>query len=269
MSYGHQKQNIASSGQQQLFDNDASSFVTNEKPSISDNEKASEDTIEKRLKLLSLEKKVIGFYLSGHPMDEYNTEINSMAINKISYYFDKLFSGAISVGSPENATISGVILNIRSQRIGQDKFINIITVDDDSARIDVVVYSDIYLKYQNIIKESEILFFGGVISIDEFNSSLSLKASKIFNIEDARQKYSKEIQLLLNGNLSDDKFLQRIIEILEPHRNGNCPLTIKCISNGHIIPFNLDNKWFINPTSSLINNLKDLLGKENIIVKYQ
>ncbi len=269
MSYGHQKQNIASSGQQQLFDNDASSFVTNEKPSISNNEKASEDTTEKRLKLLSLEKKVIGFYLSGHPMEEYNTEINSMAINKISYYFDKLFSGTISAGSPENATISGVILNIRSQRIGQDKFINIITVDDSSARIDVVVYSDVYLKYQNIIKENEILFFGGIISIDEFNSSLSLKASKIFNIEDARQKYSKEIQLLLNGNLSDDKFLQRIIEILEPHRNGKCPLTIRCISNGHIIPFNLDNKWFINPTSSLINNLKDLLGKENIIVKYQ
>ena len=33
--------------------------------------------------------------------------------------------------------------------------------------------------------------------------------------------------------------------------------------------WNLDKEWFINPTSMLINNLSDLIGRENIIVKYQ
>jgi len=31
----------------------------------------------------------------------------------------------------------------------------------------------------------------------------------------------------------------------------------------------LDKKWQIDPSASLINNLKNLLGKENIKVKYQ
>ena len=153
--------------------------------------------------------------------------------------------------------------------MGQDKFINILTVDDSSGRLEVIVYPDIHQQYQDIIKENEILFFAGVISMDEYNSGLSLKVTKIFDIENARQRYSKEIELLLTPDLSNDDVLQKIVGLLEPHKNGKCPLTIKCISNKHIVPLNLNNEWLINPSSTLINSLSDLLGKENIIVKYQ
>ena len=89
---------------------------------------------------------------------------------------------------------------------------------------------------------------------------------KIFDIENARQRYSKEIELLLTPDLSNDDILQKIVSLLEPHKNGKCHLTIKCISDKHIVPLNLNNKWLINPSSTLINSLSDLLGKENIIV---
>ena len=269
MSYGHHKQSSKSSGQQELFENKSDSFVSNGNGDFKKDKYFVEDTRTSRLNKLFLERKVIGFYLSGHPINEYSSEINAMSINKIDTYLKRLYSASSTSDFSESTTISGVIINIRSQRMGKDKFINILTVDDSSGRLEVIVYPDIHQQYQNIIKENEILFFAGVISIDEYNSGLSLKVTKIFNIENARQRYSKEIELLLTPDLSNDDILQKIVGLLEPHKNGKCPLTIKCISGKHIVPLDLNNEWLINPSSTLINSLSDLLGKENIIVKYQ
>ena len=82
-----------------------------------------------------------------------------MSINKIDTYLRRLYSTSSTSDFSENTTISGVIINIRSQRMGKDKFINILTVDDSSGRLEVIVYPDIHQQYQDIIKENEILFW--------------------------------------------------------------------------------------------------------------
>ena len=169
----------------------------------------------------------------------------------------------------EHGTVSGVIINIRSQRMGQDRYINILTIDDSTHRLEIILFSDVYEKYRNLIKENEVLFFSGVIAMDDYNGDLSMKATKVIDMESARVQYSKEIELFILPEHINDNILEKIINILEPHKNGKCPLTIKCLSNQHIVPLDIDNQWLINPSSNLINGLSDLLGKENIIVKYQ
>ena len=266
ISYGQQKQTSKTSGQQELFENKSDSFSA--KNNLDLTKYQIKDTMDSRLKILSLEKKVLGLYMSGHPINEFLPEIQSMSIKNIESYFEKYLTNK-DPNYSEQITVSGVITNDRRQKAGKDKFIKIITIDDSSARLDVVVYSDIYERYQDMIKENEILFFSGTLAVDDYNGSLSLKATSILDIENIRQKYSKKIELLITSDLSDDKILSQLTNLLEPHKNGKCPLIIKCISDKHVVPLNLNNEWHINPSSILINNLSDLLGRENIIVKYQ
>jgi DNA polymerase-3 subunit alpha len=192
-----------------------------------------------------------------------------MSIKSIASYFDKLYSADIDDDFSEHGTVSGVITSIRSQRMGKDRFINILTVDDSTHRLEIILFSDVYEKYRNLIKENEILFFSGVIAMDDYNGDLSMKATKVIDMDSARQQYSKEIELFILPEHINDNILERIINLLEPHKNGKCPLTIKCLSNQHIVPLELNSEWLINPSSALINGLSDLLGKENIIVKYE
>ena len=152
--------------------------------------------------------------------------------------------------------------------MGQDRFINIITIDDSTHRLEIIIYPDVFEKYRSLIKENELLFISGIIAMDDYNGDLSMKASKIIDLDSARQKYSKEVEIFLSSELINDKTLLKIVSLLEPHKNGKCPLVIKCLSQKHIVPLNLDQEWFINPTSILIDNLSDLVGKENIVVKY-
>jgi DNA polymerase-3 subunit alpha len=265
IKYGQQKQNTKNMGQHELFENKSESFSA---AMINNNIEVKRETIGSRLKSFNLEKKVLGFYLTGHPVNEYQDEIQSMSIKNINSYFDSLYKNSNDDFS-ELATVCGVIINSRIQRMGQDRFINILTIDDSTHRLEIIVYPDIYEKYQSLIKENEILFISGVIAMDEYNGDLSMKANKIIDLDSARQQYSKEVEIFLSSEFINDKTLAKVVNLLEPHKNGKCPLTIKCLSQKHIVPLNLDQEWFVNPSSMLINNLSDLLGKENIIVKYQ
>ena len=270
IAYGQQRQTTVSMGQKELFSNDSKTVMKNGGQQngfeITHINKTHTDN---RLEILSQEKNMIGFYLSGHPITEFQNEISEMGIQDINSYYTHFYSNSTVNHTTQNSTVCGVIINIRQQRIGQDKFINIITVDDSTARIQIILYSEIYFKYKNMIEENNILFFHGKMGIDEFDSQLTLRASMIFDFEEARKKFSKKIELTLNSEKSDTKLLNNIDHILKPYKNGNCQLTIKCVTKNHSVPLVLDKKWYIVPSTTLINNLKDLLGNENIKVKYQ
>jgi len=265
MKYGQHKQISKNTGQHELFENKSES-ISIDTASIESNH--IKETLDARLKSFNLEKKVLGFYLTGHPVNEYREEIDAMSIKSIDTYFQHYYEKDPMDSFSEPATISGVIINKRIQRMGQDRFINIITIDDSTHRLEIIIYPDVFEKYRSLIKENELLFISGIIAMDDYNGDLSMKASKIIDLDSARQKYSKEVEIFLSSELINDKTLLKIVSLLEPHKNGKCPLVIKCLSQKHIVPLNLDQEWFINPTSILIDNLSDLVGKENIVVKY-
>lgn len=265
MKYGQHKQISKNTGQHELFENKSES-ISIDTTSIDSNH--IKETLDARLMSFNLEKKVLGFYLTGHPVNEYREEIDAMSIKSIDSYFQHYYEKDPMDSFSEPATISGVIINKRIQRMGQDRFINIITIDDSTHRLEIIIYPDVFEKYRSLIKENELLFISGIIAMDDYNGDLSMKASKIIDLDSARQKYSKEVEIFLSSELINDKTLLKIVSLLEPHKNGKCPLVIKCLSQKHIVPLNLDQEWFINPTSILIDNLSDLVGKENIVVKY-
>ena len=118
-------------GQHELFENKSESFSTKK---ISDHIQVKRETVGDILKSFKLEKKVLGFYLTGHPVNEYHDEIESMSIKNINSYFKRLYKNSNDDFS-EPATVCGVIINSRIQRMGQDRFINILTIDYSSHRL--------------------------------------------------------------------------------------------------------------------------------------
>ena len=85
------------------------------------------------MEILKNEKKVLGLYLSGHPIAEYESEIKSMGFNSINFYLNKINDG-LKENYSEYISLSGVIVDSRVQRVGSDRFINILSIDDSSGQ---------------------------------------------------------------------------------------------------------------------------------------
>ena len=205
-------------------------------------------------------------HLSGHPINEYKAEISSMSIKPILSYISDFQTQSLI--PTDNIILCGVITKQRLQKIGKDKYIKILTVDDSSSKIEIILYSELIETNQENIIDNQLYFITGQLSFDDYSGSLNMKASSIMDLEKTRTRYSKGIELLIKESKTNDDTLEKLSSILEPHKNGKCPVIIKCVSNNHVVPMKLNNEWHINPTTDIIDNLGDLLGSENIIVKY-
>ena len=111
MSHGLKKQIDLASGQSELFLSEQNSIL---ETNINTNPKYNPSNME-----LIRERKVLGHYLSSHPINKYKKELTDMNLKNISE-----ISKIITTNSQEkvNTTISGVIIDSRSQKIGKNKY---------------------------------------------------------------------------------------------------------------------------------------------------
>ena len=207
MSQGQKKQLDIASGQSELFSDEKNlpiSAVKKEQAIIN----PSNDELVR-------ERKVLGYYLSSHPINKYKDELYDMKLKKISELNNTIIN---NTSSKITTTVSGVILDSRSQKIGKSKYINIFKVDDGSQYINISFFEEKYLKYKNLLREDSILFFHGESFIDDYDSQLSMRAENVFTLDEAREKFSKYIKIILSSdNITKDKIhavkklLQKII----------------------------------------------------------
>ena len=137
MSHGLKKQIDLASGQSELF--------SSEKNPIKDTNSSTKYRPTPSNTELIRERKVLGHYLSSHPINKYRSELIAMNLKDISE-----ISKIITAGSVDklNTTISGVIIDSRSQKIGKNKFINIFKVDDGNGHINISFFEEKYIQFK-------------------------------------------------------------------------------------------------------------------------
>ena len=188
ISQGHKKQIDKAAGQNELF-SEPLKIISKDEPIFTNN------VYEPTNNELVRERKVLGCYLSSHPMNIYKKEISEMKLKSLNEINNSI------VNTPKlkfNSIISGVIIDTRSQKISKNKFITIYKVDDSSQQINVSFFEDKYIKYKDTLKEDRILFFSGEVYIDEYDSQLTMRAEKLYTLTEAREKYSKHLSIVLS-----------------------------------------------------------------------
>ena len=166
-------------------------------------------------------------------------------------------------------TVSGVILDSRSQKIGKNKYINIFKVDDGSQCINISFFEDKYLKYKNIIKEDTILFFNGEVFIDDYNSQLSMRAESVFTLDVAREKYSKYLRIVLSSDHVSKEKIYGIKEIISKNNSGKTKVILSYKNRDVIVPVSSKEDIYVNINDKLLSEIRSIAGYENVEIKYQ
>ena len=256
ISYGNKRQTDIASGQNELFaDNN------NNKTSTTPTSKYNEILTSNELKH---ERKVLGYYLTSHPIRAYIRELDNMKLKNISNINNIIISGN---PSRMTSTVAGVIIDSRYQRISKNNYITIYKVDDGSHQINISFFDDKIIKYKNILIEDEILFFNGEIYIDEYDSQLSMRADNVFSLDAARQKFAKSMQITIpTENMSKEKILQ--IKSLLDQNIGDTHVNLIFKTRDFIAPLASKNNIHVSLSDSLITQIKTLVGEKAIEIKY-
>lgn len=164
--------------------------------------------------LLAFEKEVIGLYVSGHPLEEYQN-MWKKNITRTSLDFQLNDEDETAVADNAREIIGGIISEVTVKVTKQNSVMAFVTIEDLYGTVEVLVFPKLYEKYRQIITEDNKVFITGrvtsggeenakmicetIISFDDKSSELWIRFE---NKEEYEEKYP---QLLENIKLSNGK----------------------------------------------------------------
>jgi DNA polymerase-3 subunit alpha len=134
IEYGQKIRRDRESGQKGLFANAFSGNASVTEPAPSD---IPEWGVEQRL---ASEKETLGFYVSGHPLDRFSTEVSRFSKKSIA----DLISDAKSV----ECRIAGIVTDFRAKRTKKGDLMGVFTLEDLTGAVETVVFPNSYPKFE-------------------------------------------------------------------------------------------------------------------------
>jgi len=244
------EQSGAASGQDSLFGalSDSVAHVLPEVNEWSDAER------------LQQEKMALGFYLSGHPYLGYQKELASFV------------RGSLATLAPKDQPqlLAGVVTGIRIRMTSRGKMA-IVTLDDTSARIEIVVGNELLNQNAHLVKEDMLLVVEGRVSNDDFSGGIRVNARKLYDLASARSAHASMLKISCNGR-SDARKLK---ELLAPYcrrepsdeRRG-CMVKVEYHNDGARVELMLGDSWRVELHDELLAGLRRWLSEDNVRVLY-
>jgi len=210
------------------------------------------------------EKTALGFYLSGHPFSAYKDEIGQFVRTTL----DRLQPSQGYGNQAPVQLIAGVVESVRFMKTATSRLV-IIAISDGNAAQEVVIYGENFDQYRKIVVDDAVLVMevkvrnitrGG----DDGESFVRISAEKIYDLEAARNKFARGVRLTCNGQSSASK----LRELLQPYRNGNCPVTLVYHNKQASCEIRLGDEWRVNLNDYLMQSLGAWLSEDNVKVLY-
>lgn len=204
--------------------------------------------------LLSFEKEMLGFYVSGHPLARYAHQLKrfcSTSTSKLSLYNDE-----------EDVKLVGLISKVKHTltRLKQEKMA-IIKLEDLEGAVEVLVFPQVYLKVARYIQPNSVVLVKGRLNLKE--DAPKIVANDLFPIDEA---YNLISSMKINLTGVRENLFESLKEILEAS-SGRVPIYLQLDSVSrsrvHII---VGENLFVSPNEKLISDIESLLGEDRVSI---
>ncbi|MCD1188271.1 DNA polymerase III subunit alpha [Vibrio cholerae] len=206
------------------------------------------------------ERETLGLYLTGHPVDEY--------LKELTKYTSCRLNEAAPTRRDQSLTVAGLVIAARVMTTKRGTRIGLMTLDDRSGRMEVMLYSEALDRYAEWLEKDKILVVSGQVSFDDFNGGLKMSAREVMDLGSAREKFARGLSISILQSQIDQQFFERFSHILEPHRAGTVPVNVYYQRPDARARLRLGTEWRVTPSDTLLDELKQLLGHDQVELEF-
>jgi DNA polymerase-3 subunit alpha len=199
------------------------------------------------------EKQSLGFYLSGHPFNAYRDELRRFARTPLANLMPQ----------KEAVMMAGVIYGVqmRNSRRGR---MAILTLDDGSARVEVVVFGELFHEKRAVVQEDQVVIVRGRIFPDEFSGGLRIVAEQLMDLAEVRAAHARLLRLNINGQADSAK----LKALLAQYAGGQCHVAIRYRNAQGECDIRLPESCRVKISAPLLDSLAQWLDEKNVEVVY-
>ncbi len=225
------------------------------------------------------EKIGLGFYFSGHPFETYASELRQFIRTRL----DRI------VPQRETQLLAGIIHSVRLQMTRRGRM-GVINLDDGKARIELVVFDELFTANRDWLKEDQLLIVSAKIGSrgnnGENDGELRVTAEKLYDLAGIRSHFAKEIRLYCSPSTLPQ--VSRLKTLLMPYssqrktqqvglsntNNKNnaqqtgCPISLIYQNKDATCELELGTDWQVFLHDDLLQSLSTHFKAENIKIIY-
>ena len=174
---------------------------------------------------LKKEKETIGFYISGHPLDEYKEEMRCFVNTSISELNDDL-----NALKGKDLKFAGVITQAAHRTTKTGKAFGSFVIEDYEGSYNISIFSDDYLKFKQYLEPNIFVFIKATVKErgwgdENMKTQPELKITEIILLEELMELFAKRLVLHIPLDNISNEFSEKLLNITKKNK-GKSSLSI-------------------------------------------
>ena len=210
---------------------------------------------------LKKERELLGYYISGHPLERYKTIID---------YFTTQVDHLLDEGKTQPPSgvmsIAGQIVNLRKLIDSKGQQMAFVKIEDFYRHYEVVVFGSVFPKFEPFLKEDEIVFIQGKLNSSLDDNVIKIKGDYIWPIEKVPEELTESLMItILKDNFTEEQ-LYRLKMVLKSSP-GKARVYFNVNLNGNGSYRLVSNSLKLKLTVNALNELNKIVAPEPIKIK--
>ncbi|MEL4253706.1 DNA polymerase III subunit alpha [Shewanella xiamenensis] len=206
------------------------------------------------------ERETLGLYLTGHPINQY--------LKELKHYTSGRLKDVHPTERGKTVKAAGLVVATRVMLTKRGSKMGLLTLDDKSARLEVMLFTEAFEKFNHLLEKDRILICEGEVSFDDFAGGNRMTARNIIDISEARSHFASALEIDLEASQLTPNMLEGIEQAISPWRNGAVPVLINYSQAQAKGQFRLAETWRVNPSDELVFALESLLGPNKVRIVF-
>jgi len=205
------------------------------------------------------EKETLGLYLTGHPIDEYESELKELVSNRLKDI-------QATKGTQTNQSIAGLIIGVRTMKNKRGETMAFVTLDDRTARIEVGLFGDTFNQFREKIVVDEVVIVEGDVKYDSYSERTKVSARHVYSIDESREKMIHSVQIGIDSEkpLSIAQLKQMIVQ-----RESGAPVVIEYFHEKAIGLIKLAPAFRVALDDKSLQDLRYQFGEGQVKINYR
>ena len=210
------------------------------------------------LERLKLEKEALDFYISSHPLAQFDAQISRFRTHDAAAIVKLNAGSEVRVGG----MVTELIPKIVSKGRNQGNRWAIVRIEDFTGSMKCILWSDQYGRFKDIVTTDAILLFEGKVEWREGSSEPDLIVDKVMDLAQAKADLTKEMIIRIPYG-DDDETLGKLdrLKVLLPSCKGNTPVWLLVRDPaGRTARLRLPDRFWVDPAAVRMDELDTFLG---------
>ncbi len=218
------------------------------KPSLPEVEPWSEE------ELLRKEKAMLGFYVSGHPLNRYRDEVAT---------FGTLTLDALEEAKDNSEVrICGVVTSVSVRPDQKGGLTGFFALEDLTGTGECLMFSSNYDRYREYLYNGAMVMVLGRVS-NRLDKGAKIICEEVVPMAQVTERFARRLCLRLTVSTLDENMVEQVTSLLEGHQ-GECPVFVALRTGNGNGCATRSRKAKVNPVPELLEALRSLLGRENV-----